>query len=120
MYKRQYYFCELADYFSVENVDGTDVLKLLYQSFRALIHPSFTERLVRCIFEWKLLALNGEAARVFSCIRCGSKENLHIFVPEEQGILCENCGKGVGGIQISETAAYTLQRICLLYTSRCV
>lgn len=106
-----YYFCEISDYFTVENIDGTAMLKLLYQSFRALIHPSYPNRLIRSVFEWKLLEMNGEAARVFSCVRCGSIEALHIFVPEEQGIFCEDCGKGIRGIHISETTAYTLQRI---------
>lgn len=105
------YFCEMADYFTVENIEGTDILNLLYQSFHALLHPSIPGRLVRCIFEWKMLALNGEAARVFSCIRCGGKEKLHLFVPGEQGVLCESCSRGVSGVPVGETAAYTLQRI---------
>ena len=55
------YFLELADYFSRENLDGTDLLKLLYQSFRALISrkDELPRDLVRYIFEWKILALEG-------------------------------------------------------------
>lgn len=105
------YFCELADCFSVENLDGSEVLKLLYQSFRALIVPTFQNRLVRAVFEWKILGINGEGANVFSCLSCGKKENLHLFLPQRQGIYCETCGTGVKGIHITETTVYTLQRI---------
>jgi len=56
-----FYFMELADYFSRENLDGTDLLKLLYQSFRALISrkEELPRDLIRYIYEWKILALEG-------------------------------------------------------------
>ena len=54
------YFLEMADYFSQENMDGTQMLKLVYQSLRALLKPSIPNRLVRRIFELKAMVINGE------------------------------------------------------------
>lgn len=106
-----YYFCEMADYFTLENINGTEVLKLLYQSFRALQAPSFNNELVRYIVELKMLVINGEAPRMFECIKCGSKEQLRYFIKEEQGVYCDSCRNGKRGIAVSEAAVYTLQRV---------
>ncbi len=54
------YFLEVMDYFTRENNDEKDMLKLLYQSLRALCHEGLDNRLVRYIFEIKAIALNGE------------------------------------------------------------
>ena len=54
------YFLEFADYYTRENNDETEMLKLLYQSVRAVCKPSLDNRLVRVIFEMKALVVNGE------------------------------------------------------------
>ncbi len=54
------YFMEICDYYTRENNDETNMLKLLYQSLRALSSKSFDDKLVRCIFELKAVAINGE------------------------------------------------------------
>lgn len=54
------YFLEIADYYSRENNDERDMLKLLYQSMRALCAKSLDNRLVRYIFECKAVVVNGE------------------------------------------------------------
>ncbi len=54
------YFLEVMDYYTRENNDEVQMLKLLYQSLRALQLPSLPDELVRYIFELKALILNGE------------------------------------------------------------
>ena len=54
------YFLEIADYYTRENNDERDMLKLLYQSMRALCAKSLDNRLVRYIFECKAVVVNGE------------------------------------------------------------
>ena len=54
------YFLELCDYYSRENMDAEPLLKLAYQSLRALSKPSIPRKLVRRIFELKAMVINGE------------------------------------------------------------
>lgn len=54
------YFAEVADFYTRENNDEREMMKLLYQSLRALCADSLPNPLVRCIFECKAIAVNGE------------------------------------------------------------
>ncbi len=54
------YFAEVADYYTRENNDEREMMKLLYQSLRALCAPSLPDALVKCVFEMKAIAVNGE------------------------------------------------------------
>lgn len=67
------YLCELADYYTRENLDADDILLLLYQSFRAIESDAIDNKLIRYIYEWRMLLINGEAPNVFSCGVCGNK-----------------------------------------------
>lgn len=58
------YFAEIADYYSRENTDDKELMKLLYQSLRAIISDKIDNRLVRYIYEIKAVAVNGEFAGV--------------------------------------------------------
>lgn len=54
------YFLEFADYYTRENNDEKEMLKLLYQSLRALMHEGLSNALVRCVFEIKAMVIGGE------------------------------------------------------------
>lgn len=58
------YFLEVADYYTRENNDEVMMLKLLFQSIRAIIKKSLDNVLVRSIYEIKALTVNGEFAGV--------------------------------------------------------
>lgn len=107
-----FYFLEFADYYCQENNDEREMLKLLYQSLRALLSDSYENRLVRSIFELKALAINGEAPHVFSCIRCGKKENLIWFSQRRSGALCAECRhEEPDAMRLMESTMYTMQYI---------
>lgn len=119
-----FYFLEFADYQCQENNDEREMLKLLYQSLRALESPAYDNRLVRVIFELRAMAVNGMAPGVFACMKCGAKERLSCFSAERAGVLCADCeakegGRrradgGVGGrdcFPLEESALYAMQYI---------
>ncbi len=54
------YFLEVAEYYTRENLDGTEMLTLVYQSLRALLKESIPNLLVRRVFELKTMVINGE------------------------------------------------------------
>ncbi len=77
------YFLEVADFYTRENNNEAEMLKLLYQSLRALLHKNLDNRLVRLVYECKAMAVNGEFPGV------------------------------PGDGKLSESAAYTLEFIAL-------
>lgn len=54
------YFAEVADWYTRENNDEREMLRLLYQSLRALGAAALPNPLVKCIFECRAIAVNGE------------------------------------------------------------
>ncbi|MBP1754392.1 MAG: hypothetical protein H6Q59_790 [Firmicutes bacterium] len=119
-----FYFCEFADYLTKENIDEKDILKLLYQTLRALAKKTIPPKLIRSVFELKIMALNGESPQVFNCVKCNKnsfseetidRNNLNIryyFSAKCGGILCDNCrGNDKGAVSINTSTLYTMQYI---------
>lgn len=106
---RGMYFLEMADYYAREGTDETPLLKLLYQSLRALTSESIPDRLVQVIFEWKAIAINGEGPQVFGCVYCGKKEDLEKFSTQKGGVICKECREE--GRALHPSTVYALQYI---------
>lgn len=106
-----FYFLEIADYYARENTDEIHMLKLLYQSLRALEKKRLNNRLVRRIFELKALVINGEYPNVFSCQKCGKEQELRWFHVKEGGTLCALCGKQDRALHLNGSALYAMQYI---------
>lgn len=106
------YFCEVADYYIHEYEDGSESLKLLYQSLKALSLVGIGKLLVRRIYELRMFQINGVAPQVFACVKCGRNDNLIRYSASRSGILCGTCPSGESDIlKISEAALYTMQYI---------
>lgn len=106
-----FYFLEIADYYAQENNDEKDLLKLLYQTMRALESSALDNRLVQRIFELKALQIEGEVPNFFSCQNCGKKEELFYFSVGRQGMLCKTCAHKGEELKVEESALYTFQYI---------
>lgn len=114
-----FYFLEFADYYCQENNNEKEMLKLLYQSLRALESSRYDNRLVRVIYELKALAVNGEAPNVFSCLSCGRKQELFYFSVRKGGMLCTCCGeRAENAWRMTESAVYTMQYVVFSETAK--
>lgn len=108
------YFLEIADYFTRENNDEREMLKLLYQTMRALISPNLDNRLVRYIFEWKAMVINGEYPDIFQCSLCGKSAKVAFFDSKHFALICDECiGMNKNYPELSQSALYTLQYIAV-------
>ena len=107
-----FYFLELADYYSHENVNAKDIINLLYISLKALNSDTIPNKLIRYIYELKMFAINGEYPDVFSCVNCGNKDELCGFSVEKSGAVCSECADVVKDIvEINTSTFYTMQFI---------
>jgi DNA repair protein RecO (recombination protein O) len=107
-----FYFMEFADYYSRENNDELMMLKLLYQSLKALVKENIPNELVRCIFELKAVTINGEYPQVFQCLCCEKEHDIVYFSTKLGGIVCSECAKPEHfAIKISDSTLYAMQFI---------
>ena len=92
-----FYFLEFANYYTKEFNDEREMLKLLYQTLRALSNPHIPNRLIRYIFELRAYCINGEGPQVFQCVVCGDKDRPAVFSVNKGGIVCSECGHDASG-----------------------
>ncbi|MCR5154660.1 MAG: DNA repair protein RecO [Lachnospiraceae bacterium] len=101
------YFCELAGFISRENMEAKEQLRLLYQTLRALTKPSLDHKLVRAVYELRLMAVYGVSPQTFNCLSCGEdllKKGEKIwFSPEDGGAYCDGCLSDMDGGEYSGT-----------------
>lgn len=109
-----FYFLEIANYYAREANDETMLLKLLYQTFRALVNPHIPNRLIRCIYELKAVCINGEGPQVTACVCCGEQEEQCMFSVKRGGLVCSKCkGRATDLISLLPSTLYTMQYIVL-------
>jgi DNA repair protein RecO (recombination protein O) len=103
------YFLELGGYFSEENVEAGDLVNLIFVSLKALLKPAIPKKLVRFIFEIRILAINGEAPQVFSCVCCGKDLTDGYFLVRRHGIVCRECCKDTDALYMPPAAVRAMQ-----------
>lgn len=106
------YFCEFAEYMTKEDNDEKEILKLLYQTLKAVAKRTIELSLIRVVFEIKIMALSGVAPQVFECVKCGKISEKYRFSVAHGGLLCDNCvGQDPKAIRLSTSSVYALQYI---------
>ena len=80
-----FYFLEFASYYARENEDSTQMLRLLVQTMRILCKKVIDKKLIRRIFELKLMTINGEYPQVYECVKCGREAPFSGFSPSLSG-----------------------------------
>ncbi len=107
-----FYFLEFVNYYAKEANDEREMLKLLYQTLRALCNPNLPDQLIRYIFELRALCINGEGPQVFQCIVCGCTDRSVVFSVKKGGLICGECmGDVIDGICLNPSTIYTMQYI---------
>lgn len=106
------YFCEFTNYITKENNDENEILKLLYQTLRAVAKRTIELPLIRVVFEFKIMALSGVAPQVFGCVKCDKTEDNYLFSVYNGGLLCGDCKvNDNSAIKLCTSSVYTLQYI---------
>lgn len=106
------YFLEMADYYGRENDDDRQMLALLYLAVKAVCRKAVPLRLIRAIYELKIMTLQGEYPRLFACGVCKKEEDLSYFSIGSRGMLCTEHGKDKKGvIPVGKTALHAAQYI---------
>jgi DNA repair protein RecO (recombination protein O) len=87
------YFCELLSYFTRENSEEREQVKLLFTALKALEKGNQTPAFIRRIFEIRCLANYGEAPNIFECSACMKKTDTKawLFDIKQGTIKCETC-----------------------------
>ncbi len=106
------YFAEIADYYTRENNDERQMLKLLYQSLKAICAPALPNPLVKCVYELKAIAVNGEFPGIPSKAELSNSTIYTLHYIESTPI------EKLYTFTVSETVLAELQRIADRYRSR--
>lgn len=106
-----FYFLELANFLTRENMEGQELVDLIVRALRALLKNNIPNPLVRSIVELKMLMFNGTYPDVYKCMNCGAKDQLDHYSLYLGGVLCANCGRLVASKQLEVSTIYTMQYI---------
>lgn len=106
------YFMELADYYTYENIDASRELNLLYAAFRALKKDAIPNKLVRYIYELKMMVLHGTYPQCFECEECKKEDGIKYFSAAKGAVYCSDCVHNApDAIEICQSTLYALQYI---------
>lgn len=110
------YFAEMAQYFTRENMEASGELLLLYMTLLALQNGKVPFKLVRIIYEMRMMMIEGQGLELFECLYCHSKDTRAVYFAAG-GLICEKCAAGKAELArmypfvLSGDALYSLQYI---------
>lgn len=106
------FFLEFADYYTRENNDETQMLKLLYQSLKAVCAKSLDNRLVRHVYFIKAMVVNGEFP--------GIPDGISVSDPTKYtvGFITNTPIEKLYTFAVNDTVLAELETLCSYYRKR--
>ena len=87
------YFCDITNYVVQEDSPDTEQLNLLLNCLYMLAEDKLSYNMIKAVFEFRTLAIQGLVPDLTVCGDCTTLENL-IYIDTENGCaLCEKCGE---------------------------
>lgn len=86
------YAAEAAAAISPDPQDAKAIIPLLLNTFYLFSNSQKNLRLIKCVFELRLLCHLGYAPELDGCVTCGDTEELCFFSASEGGVVCRSCG----------------------------
>lgn len=86
------YFCELITIFVDENIESQNILRLILNSIYYLEKNLANNRIIKSVFEMRLLAMLGYMPDLLGCACCNDfKPNKLFFSFSNNQLLCDKC-----------------------------
>ncbi len=86
------YFCELLSDVAIQGVADGEILRLALYALYALAKKGASHRLVKAVFELRLMALSGYEPELYYCGECGCEVNGEALFSVTDGVLiCMKC-----------------------------
>ncbi len=101
------YIADLTGYAVKEEKVDQRLFSLLLNTFYLLANSQRELRLVKCVYELKLLQYMGFAPELSGCVRCGDVSEIDFLSPQAGGLLCTSCRR-------AEDHARPLSEPCLI------
>lgn len=108
------YFLEMADYYTRENNDEKEMLKLLYQSLRALGSEVLPKKLVKTVYELKAIMINGEFPGI------SEKDMLHETTKYTIGFIEKSTIEKLYSFNLTEEILSDLERFSTHMVNLCI
>lgn len=98
------YIADLVEFTVRENVGDERILPFVLNTFYLLANSDKSLRLIKSVFELKLLCLLGLTPQLDGCVKCGKEEMFSMCAPLGGG-LCSDCGADFDKISKSVLSA---------------
>lgn len=86
------YFCEVAAAVSEQGEECEELLRLLLNSLYFLANKTYSDELIKGVFEWRVLAMQGLSPAVGTCQGCGRVHGDGFALDVAQGeLFCGEC-----------------------------
>ena len=86
------YFCEVACAVSQPGEPAEQLLRLLLNSLYFLANRTYDDALIKGVFEWRVLALQGVSPALDRCAGCGREQHEDFALDITNGqLMCQSC-----------------------------